>query len=279
MGLPARLRGGPGGGGIGLPLRLRACSVPAGWAGAVDAAALASSAPESPDAAVAGESAASGVGDGAAAGETWAGSWAAVVAAAASDGCWAGSALATAGSALATAGSALATAGSATGGGVGAGAAVTGSAGVMSAGLMAGGGGGMDLDGFAGASAVLPLEETTRLGLVDTGAGAGSSSGADGASAAGGEAACSEAVTFFSFLGGRFLVEITSPDGASPSLSLASPSSLDGGLMRPSRSALRRTRSAWASTMLEEWLFTPMPRAPQRSITSLLLRFSSRASS
>ena len=30
---------------------------------------------------------------------------------------------------------------------------------------------------------------------------------------------------------------------------------------RPSRSALRRTRSAWASTTLDEWLFTPIPSA------------------
>ena len=35
--------------------------------------------------------------------------------------------------------------------------------------------------------------------------------------------------------------------------------------MRPSRSALRRTRSAWASTTLEEWLLTPMPSESQRS--------------
>ena len=31
--------------------------------------------------------------------------------------------------------------------------------------------------------------------------------------------------------------------------------------IRPSRSALRRTRSAWASTMLDEWLLTPIPSA------------------
>jgi hypothetical protein len=47
----------------------------------------------------------------------------------------------------------------------------------------------------------------------------------------------------------------------------------------PSRSALRRTRSAWASSMLDEWLVTPIPRSRQRSNASLLVRPSSRPSS
>src|SRR5258706_11992456 len=47
----------------------------------------------------------------------------------------------------------------------------------------------------------------------------------------------------------------------------------------PSRSAPRRTRSACASSMLEEWLFTPMPSARQRSRASLLVSPSSFASS
>jgi hypothetical protein len=47
----------------------------------------------------------------------------------------------------------------------------------------------------------------------------------------------------------------------------------------PSRSAFRRTRSAWASSMLDEWLVTPMPRSRQRSSASLLVRPSSRPSS
>ena len=38
-----------------------------------------------------------------------------------------------------------------------------------------------------------------------------------------------------------------------------------GGLSKPSRSARRRTRSAWASTMLEEWDLTPILSAKQRS--------------
>ena len=47
----------------------------------------------------------------------------------------------------------------------------------------------------------------------------------------------------------------------------------------PSRSALRRTRSACASTMLDEWLFTPIPSAWHRSSVSLLVSPSSRANS
>ncbi len=49
--------------------------------------------------------------------------------------------------------------------------------------------------------------------------------------------------------------------------------------IRPSRSAFRRTRSACASSMLEEWLFAPMPSASQRSSVSLLVSPSSFASS
>ena len=47
----------------------------------------------------------------------------------------------------------------------------------------------------------------------------------------------------------------------------------------PSRSARRRTRSACASSMLDEWLFTPMPSATARSSVSLLVMPSSLASS
>ena len=42
----------------------------------------------------------------------------------------------------------------------------------------------------------------------------------------------------------------------------------DGGLSSPSRCARRRTRSAWASTMLEEWDLTPILSARQRSSVS-----------
>jgi hypothetical protein len=47
----------------------------------------------------------------------------------------------------------------------------------------------------------------------------------------------------------------------------------------PSESALRRTRSACASSIDEEWLFTPMPRDKERSRASLLVSPSSLASS
>ena len=47
----------------------------------------------------------------------------------------------------------------------------------------------------------------------------------------------------------------------------------------PSASALRRTRSAWASSIDEEALFTPMPNDWETSSSSLLVRPSSRASS
>jgi len=48
---------------------------------------------------------------------------------------------------------------------------------------------------------------------------------------------------------------------------------------RPSRSAFLRTRSACASSMDEEWLFTPMPSDKARSSASLLVSPSSLASS
>ena len=51
------------------------------------------------------------------------------------------------------------------------------------------------------------------------------------------------------------------------------------GRMRPSRSALRRTRSAWASSIDEEWLFTPIPSEIERSSASLFVSPSSFASS
>jgi hypothetical protein len=47
------------------------------------------------------------------------------------------------------------------------------------------------------------------------------------------------------------------------------------GRHRPSRSAFRRARSAWASSMDDEWLLTPIPRDKQRSSASLLVRPSS----
>jgi hypothetical protein len=51
------------------------------------------------------------------------------------------------------------------------------------------------------------------------------------------------------------------------------------GRRKPSASALRRTRSACASSMEDEWLLTPMPRERANSSPSLLVRPSSLASS
>jgi hypothetical protein len=67
--------------------------------------------------------------------------------------------------------------------------------------------------------------------------------------------------------------------GAEASAALAGASSGCTGRRRPSLSALRRTRSAWASSIDEEWLFTPMPNDNERSSASLFVRPSSRASS
>jgi len=60
---------------------------------------------------------------------------------------------------------------------------------------------------------------------------------------------------------------------------LATGSSGCTGRRRPSASALRRTRSAWASSMEEEWLLTPIPRERASSRPSLFVRPSSLASS
>lgn len=49
--------------------------------------------------------------------------------------------------------------------------------------------------------------------------------------------------------------------------------------IRPSRSALRRTRSAWASSIPDECVLTPIPSSSARSRVSLLVRPSSFASS
>ncbi len=51
------------------------------------------------------------------------------------------------------------------------------------------------------------------------------------------------------------------------------------GRRSPSASAFLLTRSAWASSIEEEWLFTPMPSDRQRSSASLFVSPSSRPSS
>ena len=154
--------------------------------------------------------------------------------------------------------------------------------------------------GAAGAGAsrrgpALPDDEMTRLGAagrgcstagagVDSGAGTagvGSTSGVSVATGAGGAtevASSASSVVFFAaaFFAGAFLA---ADFFAAVFLAGASGSSGWTSRTSPSRSALRRTRSAWASTTLEEWLFTPIPSATHRSKVSLFVRPSSRASS
>lgn len=110
-----------------------------------------------------------------------------------------------------------------------------------------------------------------------------------GASTPGGGAvaiAPSERTTWWDLAGGASSVSraVDAPDrtGGAEELASGVPLCGSGGCcerLRPSRSALRRTRSACASSMLEEWLETPIPIAKQRSRPSLLVRPSSRASS
>jgi hypothetical protein len=143
---------------------------------------------------------------------------------------------------------------------------------------MAGGGGGIAFEDSDGG--FTPADETTLAPLLAA-AGLGAGASPDGlappadVSALSADPSAGLAAFFF---GGGFFDETT---GASSLPLSADDASSSGGASRtrPSRSALRRRRSAWASTMLEEWLFTPMPRAPQRSMISLFERPNSLASS
>jgi hypothetical protein len=264
MGLPLRPLGGPGGGGIGLPLRdwgaggrdgLWPAGALAAWprGGAepwlVAAApspfgpALTAGARRAPTWAWAGlrsaGTAAEAGASGTAAGRCSAG-------AGAGSGCW-----------LATgrAGAGASAAGATSAGGAGGREAT-------SAGLMVGGGGGMGRPRSGDGADFAPADDTTLAGWAGAGLPARSVVGSAGSGA---------------FPGGDFLVEIT---GLGRSWDSGSGwGSSTTGLISPSRSALRRSRSACASTMLEEWLLTPMPRASQRSRTALFERPSSLASS
>jgi len=118
----------------------------------------------------------------------------------------------------------------------------------------------------------LPLEVTRRAGGVVTGAGAGAGVGA-GASAAGSTGAAGAGAGDASSPGSADLA------GAFAALAGFAGSSGWTSRMRPSRSALRRTRSACASSMLEECVFTPIPSDTQRSSVSLFVIPSSLASS
>jgi len=113
-----------------------------------------------------------------------------------------------------------------------------------------------------------------------------------GASAAGLETAPSEtpgAVGVGAGAGGRapgrasagVLTATAAPAAALPPAEGAVAACSSGWTARrnPSRSALRRARSACASSIEDEWLLTPIPRSTQRSRASLLVSPSSRASS
>jgi hypothetical protein len=109
-------------------------------------------------------------------------------------------------------------------------------------------------------------------------AGRGEAAGrvAAGEVAAGGEPASAAAPSVGSApLGAGALAALAARAG----FSAGAGSSGETGRRRPSASALRRTRSAWASSIDEEWLFTPMPSDRARSSASLFVSPSSLASS
>jgi hypothetical protein len=125
-----------------------------------------------------------------------------------------------------------------------------------------------------------------------SGSGAGAIGSLTGSSTAGEGAGAGSAGSAGSATGAAFFVLFRAGFGFAGAASAAGTASAGGaaaaggsaaaeGSKRPrcSVAAFRRTRSAWASTMLEEWVFTPMPSAKARSIVSLLERPSSLASS
>lgn len=183
----------------------------------------------------------------------------------------------------------------ASGAGAGAGAGALGASGAS--GAAAAGAGATGAAGASRRGPALPEDEITRLGAAGFGAGAGSgvgsgagatsstsatgvstTTGSVSAGATGVSASAGSSAVFFAaaFLAGAFFAAVFL---AAAFLAGASGSSGCTSRTRPSRSALRRTRSACASTTLEEWLFTPIPSATHRSRVSLFVRPSSRASS
>ncbi len=108
-------------------------------------------------------------------------------------------------------------------------------------------------------AAELDEEATAFLGGAEVAAGA-EATAAGAAAAVGSEADVAALVALAAFLAGAGSSGWT-------------------GRRRPSASALRRTRSACASSMEDEWLLTPIPRERASSSPSLLVRPSSLASS
>ena len=119
--------------------------------------------------------------------------------------------------------------------------------------------------------------------------GAGAASGSLESAAAGltasrfGSSGCGGAATttggFSAGAGSAGSAGAGSTSGSGAGGSMISTTGGGGGFSRPSRSALRRTRSAWASTMLDEWDLTPILSAKQSSSVSWLVSPSSLASS
>lgn len=133
-------------------------------------------------------------------------------------------------------------------------------------------GGGVGVRGAGAASRAtargvcsLPDDDTTRLGASGFAGGAACTGG----SAAGGSGTTGGAT------GSGFSAGTSSAFAAFVGFLAAGCSSR----IRPSRSAFRRTRSACASSTLEEWLLAPIPSASHRLRVSLLVSPSSLASS
>ncbi len=242
-----------------------------------------------------------------AAGACWAGragGSAAVAGAAAGRGAAAGAGAAAAGAAgtcwAGRAGGSAAVAGAAAGRGAAAGAAGAGAAGAAAA----AGAAGTCWAGRAGGSAAVAGAAAGR-GAAGAGAGRGAASAAtsDAGRLVTRRLPAGRRVVDGPPAAGPASVEIAEEagDGSSPSAALSSPvacfaaaffvvpvalrAGLDAGSSgctgrrSPSRSALRRARSACASSIEDEWLFTPIPRDRQRSSASLFVRPSSCASS
>ena len=142
--------------------------------------------------------------------------------------------------------------------------------------------GGSTVPDAAAASAIAASRSIE--GTVDRGAGAGAGGAAGACSGALVDAAAVRwEDTTLVVTGGRATGGEAAGAGAAARSGRAGASSWcsgETGRRSPSASALRRTRSAWASSIDDEWLFTPMPSEMERSSASLFVRPScSRASS
>jgi hypothetical protein len=291
MGLPVTERGGPpGGGGIARPDALvggrtgaepgwvgtsvvagAAATAEAGWAAgaagtgvATCAGAAGADAATCAGGAGAGVAGAAGVAAGAgvagaagvAAGATWAGAAGATAGAGAgaAAGAGAGAGALAAGATGATAGGGVGTTGD--------GAGVTGAAATGATGAGRGAGGGAAL-GCSEAGRLVTRRAPVRLiGGGDTGSAPSPAAGLVPSAAGEPGSPVDATVLAGAFLAAAFLAGAAGSSGCT-------------GRRRPSRSALRRARSACASSMDDEWLLTPIPRDRQRSRASLLVRPSS----